>query len=131
MHFFQRIIFSLIGYTLVFWGLDSYYHLTKNLIGGLLEINGGITSYLILAILFGVITSTIKPLLMLITSPLRFITLGLFTIIVNGLLLWILEVSSSLIPAMSKILHIEGWQTYIVVGIILSSIHGIIHWFER
>jgi putative membrane protein len=43
---------------------------------------------LIVALLLGVINLTIRPVLLLLTFPINFITLGLFTFVINGLLFW-------------------------------------------
>jgi putative membrane protein len=42
---------------------------------------------LIIALVFGLINALIRPLLKLLTCPLQFLTLGLFTIVINALLL--------------------------------------------
>lgn len=131
MHILQRILFSLLGYSLIFWFLDLKYDtLTQNLIDGTFHITGGVTAYLSLAILLGIINSLLKPILMLLATPLRWLTLGLFTVVINAFLLWLLQLLTTLIPFDVGI-HIEHWQTYAVVGIILSFINGIIHWFEK
>lgn len=43
------------------------------------------------ALLLGVVSVTIKPLAILITLPINIITLGLFTLVINGALLWMLS----------------------------------------
>lgn len=44
----------------------------------------------IASIVFGILNTTIKPLIKLISLPINFITLGLFTFIVNAWVFWIL-----------------------------------------
>jgi putative membrane protein len=131
MKFLQRLLFSLIGYSLVFWQLDlRYQDLIGTFVQGSFSIEGASVAYVILAGLLSLINSLIKPILMLASLPLRWITLGLFSLIINASLLWVLEETAKLVPA-DIILHIEHWQTYIVIGLILSFVNGIIHWFER
>jgi putative membrane protein len=48
----------------------------------------GIYSALVVAILLGVINITLRPLLILLTLPITILTLGLFTFVINALLLW-------------------------------------------
>jgi uncharacterized membrane protein YvlD (DUF360 family) len=60
---------------------------------------------------------------------LRWITLGIFSLVINASLLWLLQEIASFVPA-NIALHVEHWQTYIVIGVILSLVNGIIHWFE-
>lgn len=43
---------------------------------------------LIVALILGVINLTIRPVLLLLTLPINFLTLGFFTFIINGLLFW-------------------------------------------
>lgn len=131
MKFLQRILFSLIGYSLAFWQLNLHYNdITANIISGTFQIEGGAVAYLVLAILLAIINSLLKPLLMLLASPLRWLTMGIFTIIINAFLLWLLQLASTFVPV-SMALHIENWQTYVIIGITLSAINGVIHWFEK
>jgi putative membrane protein len=48
---------------------------------------GGWQYLLVVALIFGVINALIRPLLKLLTCPLILLTLGLFTLIINALLL--------------------------------------------
>ena len=43
---------------------------------------------LLTALLLGLVNTLIRPLLVLITLPLTILTLGLFTLVINGLLFW-------------------------------------------
>ena len=42
-----------------------------------------------MAVLFGLVNALIRPILKLLTCPLIILTLGLFTLVVNGLMLWL------------------------------------------
>ncbi len=42
-----------------------------------------------LALVFGLVNALIRPVLKLLTCPLIFVTLGLFTIVINAFLLWL------------------------------------------
>ncbi len=44
----------------------------------------------IASIVFGILNVTIKPLLKLISFPINFVTLGLFTFVINALVFWAL-----------------------------------------
>ena len=44
---------------------------------------------LLLAAVFGIVNSTFRPLLTILTCPLIVLTLGLFTLVINGLMLWV------------------------------------------
>jgi len=43
---------------------------------------------LIVALLLGVVNLIVKPILIILTLPLNILTLGLFTFVINGFLLW-------------------------------------------
>jgi putative membrane protein len=45
--------------------------------------------YAAMALVLGLINATVRPLLKLLTCPLIILTLGLFTLIVNGVTLWL------------------------------------------
>ena len=52
-----------------------------------IEFTGGLGRLLILAAVFGLVNSTLRPLLTVLTCPLIVLTLGLFTLVINGLML--------------------------------------------
>ncbi len=80
---------------------------------------GDLLPFLIVALIFGVINATLRPLTKLLTCPLILLTLGLFALVVNGLMLWL---TSSLAGAMGLGFHVAGfWPAFwgaLVVSII-------------
>lgn len=50
--------------------------------------NGDIVDYLIVGLILAVANTIIKPILKIISAPLIFITLGLFIIVINGIILF-------------------------------------------
>jgi putative membrane protein len=52
-----------------------------------LEFTGGPGRLLLVAAVFGAVNSTIRPLLTVLTCPLIVVTLGLFTLVINALML--------------------------------------------
>jgi putative membrane protein len=59
-----------------------------SLVSGI-NLQGGWTSILWLALIFGLINAFLRPLLKLLTCPLIFLTLGLFTLLINTFLFWL------------------------------------------
>jgi putative membrane protein len=49
----------------------------------------GILAYLVIGLIFGVVNALIRPIVTLLTCPLVILTLGLFTFLINALMLWI------------------------------------------
>jgi putative membrane protein len=52
-----------------------------------LEFNGGPGRLLLVAAVFGIVNSILRPLLTILTCPLIVVTLGLFTLVINALML--------------------------------------------
>ena len=79
------------------------------------SITGGWQEYLIAGLVLALLNMLIRPVLKLISFPLIMLTLGLFTIVINVLMLWLLDyflVSVSIADFMALI-----W-TMIVVSIV-------------
>ena len=49
----------------------------------------GLTSALIAAVILGLINTLIRPVLIALTLPITLVTLGLFILVINGLLFWL------------------------------------------
>ena len=77
MGFFIRVISTLLG----LWVADQ-------LLAGF-AINGGWQGYLLAVIVLVLLQLLVKPILKLLSFPLIIITLGLFTIVINALILWL------------------------------------------
>ena len=54
-------------------------------------INGGIKEYLLAGVLLGILNFAIRPILKVISMPLIILTLGLWTIVINALMLWTVD----------------------------------------
>jgi putative membrane protein len=81
-----------------------------------MNVSGGVFSYLWVALIFGLVNAIIGTILRIITLPLTLVTLGLFSIIVNALLLDITD-------AITSHLTIDHfWWTAIWGALILSFV---------
>src|SRR5215207_6113520 len=54
-----------------------------------LEFRGGLTDLLLVAAVFGIVNSLLRPILTVLTCPLIVLTLGLFTLVINALMLMV------------------------------------------
>jgi putative membrane protein len=52
-----------------------------------LDFNGGLIHLLLVAAVFGIVNSLLRPLLTVLTCPLIVLTLGLFTLVINAMML--------------------------------------------
>ncbi len=50
---------------------------------------GGAGSVLMFAIVLGILNALVKPILLFFTLPLNLLTLGLFTLVINGIVFWL------------------------------------------
>ena len=79
-------------------------------------LDGTVLGVLIVALIFGLVNALIKPILKLLGMPFIVVTLGLFTLVINAFLLWIVDILSG------DILEIEGILTYLWASIIISAV---------
>jgi putative membrane protein len=77
----------------------------------------GFGAALIAALVLGFINTLVRPVLALLTLPITVLTLGIFYLVLNGLLFWL---ASALLPGF----HVAGFGSA-VFGAIL---YGIIAW---
>lgn len=60
-----------------------------------IELTDQISGILIVALIFGVINAILGPILKILSFPFILVTLGLFTLVINGLLLWLTDYFTS------------------------------------
>ena len=75
---------------LKFLGTLAAVYLTVNLIPGV-EIAGGWTTILLLALVWSVIVMVIRPALRILTFPITLITFGLFSVVLNTFLFYAMQ----------------------------------------
>jgi putative membrane protein len=71
------------------------------------------------AFLLGIVNTFIRPLLVLLTFPLTIVTLGLFLLVINGLLLW-------LVSALVRGFHVNGFLGALIGSILISLVSWIL-----
>ena len=65
-----------------------------------------ILTLVIVGAILGLINATIKPIVQLLSLPLTILTLGVFALVVNGLLFWLVSAISS---ALGAPFHVDGF----------------------
>lgn len=78
-------------------------------------------SVLIAALILGLVNALIRPVMIVLTLPINLVTLGLFTFVINALVLYIV---AWLTPAM----EITGFWQALLAAIILSIISALLSW---
>ena len=79
-----------------------------------------ILQILFVGLIFGLVNALIRPFLKLISAPIIIVTLGLFTLIINAFLLWLVDIISG------DILNVEGILTYLWASIIISLVSWVL-----
>ena len=125
MGFFRGTILGICANAGIFWALEQKIFPEK------FAIDGGIFAYFFVSIIFGILNASIFPFLKIIALPLRFLTLGIFSIFLNGILLKILQHSVNFLDFGGVALRIENWTIAVAAGFILAATNSFLHWFLR
>lgn len=105
---------------LVSWFLNAIaIIITAFLLPGVHVINGFMTA-LWVALVLGIINAFIKPILILLTLPINILTLGLFTLVINALLIML---ASSIVPGF----RIDSFGWAILFAIVLSIVNSLLY----
>jgi len=82
----------------------------------------GFLAALVAAFLLGIVNTIIKPILVLLTLPLTILTLGLFLLVINGLMLW-------LVSALVSGFHVSGFWGAVFGSILISLVSWLLSRF--
>ena len=85
--------------------------------------DGGVMPFLGVALLFGVINATLRPLAKILTFPLILLTLGIFALVVNGLMLWL---TSSLSSTLGLGFHVSGFWSAFFGALVVSIVSALL-----
>ena len=89
------------------------------------ELVAGITfegqwlAIVIVALIFGLVNALIRPFLKLLTCPLILLTMGLFTLIINALMLWL---ASELAGLVGIGFHVADFLAAFLGGLVISVV---------
>ena len=78
------------------------------------------------ALVFGVVNAFIRPIVKLLTLPIIFLTLGLFALVVNGMML---SLTSYLSGGLGMRFHVEGCWTAILGALVVSIVSALLSTF--
>jgi putative membrane protein len=98
------------------------------LLPGIRVEGGGWMVYFWMAIILGLANAVIRPILKLLTCPLILLTLGLFTLVINALTLWI---AASIAEGMGIGFHVAGFGSALLGSIIISVVSVILNAFVK
>ncbi|MGW0812624.1 phage holin family protein [Streptomyces viridiviolaceus] len=91
---------------------------------GKITLTGGSTgekavTLILVALVFGLVNLLVKPIVRVLTFPLFVLTLGLFTLVVNALMLLL---TSWVADKLDLSFHVEGFWTAVLGGLIVSIV---------
>jgi putative membrane protein len=84
---------------------------------------GGPLPLLGVALVFGVVNALIRPVAKILTFPLIILTLGIFALVINGLMLWL---TSSLSSALGLGFHVSGFWAAFWGALVVSLVSTIL-----
>lgn len=76
----------------------------------------GFLAALVTALILGLINAIIRPILILLTLPLNILTLGLFTLVINALLIML---AATIVPGFA----VQGFWWALLFGIVLAIVN--------
>lgn len=116
----RKILAQWIIYTLALWAAAKF---VPGIYAG-----GDWTVLVVVALIFGLVNALFRPILTLLSCPLLILTLGLFTLVINAILLLL---ASAIAEALRIPFHVDGFMPAfwggLVVGIVsmvLSLVFG-------
>ncbi len=79
---------------------------------------------LVFAVVLGLVNVFVRPVLFLLTLPVTILTLGLFSLVLNALLVWL---AGSVVPGVS----IEGFWTAFIFSILLALVNALFNLLRK
>ncbi len=84
-----------------------------------ISVDGFVTA-LTVAVVLGAVNMTLRPLLFLLTLPITLLTLGLFTFVLNALLLWLV---AGVVPGF----EVSSFLSALLGSVVMALVTGILH----
>jgi putative membrane protein len=88
--------------------------------------SGELLPFLGVALVFGIVNAFIRPVAKLLALPLIILTLGIFALVVNGLMLWL---TSSLSASLGLGFHVSGFWAALFGSLVVSLVSTVLWMF--
>jgi len=89
------------------------------LIPGIQVTGSGWVVYAVVAVILGLVNALVRPVLKLLTCPLILLTLGLFTLVINGAMLWL---SARIANWFDVGFYVNGFWPAFLGGLVVSIV---------
>jgi len=86
---------------------------------------GSVTSVVLIALVFGVLNALVRPLLKLLSCPLIVLTLGLFTLVLNAVMLLL---TAKLGQAFGIDFAVDGFKAAFLGALVVSVVSVVLSW---
>ena len=86
-------------------------------------VTGGWKEYLIAGLLLGVLNLIVRPILKIVTLPLIWLSLGLFLIVINAIILW-------LVAQLTGYIIIDNYVALLWATLVAAAVNFVTRWFK-
>ena len=93
-------------------------YLATRLVDGI-SFDGEIAFLFVVALIFGIVNTIVKPILLLLTLPFVIVTLGFFILVLNALMLWL---TGRISDAAELGFHVAGFRAAFIGGLLVSIV---------
>ncbi|CAN5685559.1 phage holin family protein [soil metagenome] len=125
MRIFLRLLTTALGVAAAAWLLDGI-KFTGGPKQGWDEVQHNLVPLLIVSAILGIVTSFVKPVLTIFSIPLIILTLGLFLLVINALMLLL---TSSLADALDIGFRVDGFWTAVGGSIVITIVTWVVDGF--
>ena len=92
--------------------------LATRLVDGI-SFDGQIAFLFVVALVFGAVNTIVKPILMVLTFPFLIVTLGLFLLVLNAVMLWL---TGAISDAAGLGFHVSSFKAAFIGGLVVSVV---------
>ena len=124
MRIILRLLTTALGVAAAAWLFDGIAFKGPN--QGMEEVQHNLVPLLIVAAILGVVTSFVKPVLTFFSIPLIILSLGLFLLVINALMLML---TSSLADALDIGFKVDGFWTAVGGSIVITLVTWVVDSF--
>ena len=94
------------------------FYVTSYLVPGVTIV--GWEALLVVSVVWGILSILVKPILIILTLPINILTLGLFTFVINALLIMLM---SNLVRGF----HVAGFGTALIAAVVLALVNLVLN----
>ncbi len=124
MRIILRLLTTALGVAAAAWLFDGIAFKGPN--QGMAEVQHNLVPLLIVSAILGIVTSFVKPVLTIFSIPLIILTLGLFLLVINALLLLL---TSWLADALDIGFRVDGFWTAVGGSIVITIVTWVVDGF--